>query len=156
MFFVSKETKTPPPPSLSLGKSKRVCGYEIKQLPFGAYLKAIEMIENFPAELAEACFPGKSLDEALKGLSEIDKGGLQEIVSGLFTVAPRHMLALISEFSGIDEKELENNPDIGLVGIIEITEALFEVNRLGECTASLARWIEKLMAWIRGTGYKAL
>ena len=122
---------------LSSGKSKIVCGYEIKQMPVGAYLKALEKIESFPTDFLETFFPGKSFDDVLGELSQIDKDGVQSIISGVFLKAPEYVIALIAELSGIDNQVLLNNPDIGLHGLLEIVDAMIEVNRLGECLANL-------------------
>ena len=140
MFSIGKKEKGYI--GLSVGKSKKVCGYEIKKMPIGAYLRALEKVNNLPTDFMEKFFPGKSLDDLLKELSEIDKDGVQALVTAVFVAAPKYILGLISELSGIDEAELEGNPDIGLDGLIEIVTTVIEVNRLGESLANLKSLID--------------
>lgn len=142
LFFGKKEKDYT---CLSLGKSKTVCGYEIKKMPFGAYCRALKKMENLPADFMAACFPGKSWGNVIDNLLAIDESGFKELVTGLLVIAPKYLLSLVSEFSGIDETELENNADIGLDGILEIIETVFEVNRLGECRARILNLKGKLM-----------
>ena len=123
--------------TMSTGKNKVVCGYEIKQMPVGAYLKAIKRIEDAPADFLAAVFPGKGMDEVLEELMAIDYDGVKELISGVALKAPEYVIALVSELSGIDEDKLLNDPHIGLHGLLEIIEVMIEVNRLGECIASL-------------------
>ena len=49
----------------SLPGGRRVRGYTISRLPFGAYLQALEKLQSLPGDLLKACFPGKAADEIL-------------------------------------------------------------------------------------------
>ena len=124
---------------VSMGRGREVRGYKIERMPVGAYLKALERIENAPADFMEAFFPGKNLDDVLDKFSSIDRDGVQEFVMGVAVKASQYVIALIAELSGIDEDKLINDPNIGLDGLLEIIEAMIEVNRLGESIARVLK-----------------
>ena len=48
-----------------------------------------------------------------------------------------YVLGLVSRFSGIPEKELREDPAIGLDGLVEILQAIFEVNGWGNVLAAV-------------------
>ena len=78
--------------SLSLGQSVRVCGVEIKKMPLGAYLRALDKLRNLPEDFISQCFPGKTMQEVLDSLSGIDENGviglITTVMDGLNTVLP--------------------------------------------------------------------
>jgi len=124
--------------TLSLGKTKVVCGYEIKKMPLGAYLRALARFETLPEEFLGRCFPGKSAQEVIDGVTKLDESMLAEAAKAAFLAAPSYIIGLVSELTEIDEERLLNDPDIGLIGITEIARAFIEVNGLGELKGKLS------------------
>ena len=129
---------------LSLGKSKVVYGYEIKKMPIGAYLKAMERIKSLPEDFIETCFPGQSLQEVLDNLTKFNETDFKSLLFGMMTTAPKYAIALISELTEIDEEQLINDENIGLDGIITICTTFIEVNKLGEALAGVKELRQKL------------
>jgi len=118
--------------ALSIPKVKKVCGYEIKKLPIGGLLNAIERVKELPEDFLSACFPGKNLEEILDMFSEIDAKALAEIVTALFVTAPPYVVGFVSELTNIPEAKLLNDENIGISGFGEIILAFLEVNELGK------------------------
>ena len=130
--------------ALSTGICKEICGYKIKKMPIGTYLKAMERIKNLPEDFIETCFPGQSLQEVLDSLTKFDENGLKSLIFGVMTTAPKYAIALISELTEIDEKQLIEDENIGVDGIIAICTAFIEVNKLGEACAGVKELRQKL------------
>lgn len=129
MFNLNKsQEKT----ALSIPKAKRVCGYEIKKLPIGGFLNAIEKVKELPEDFLSTCFPGKNLEQILDIFSEIDAKALTEIATALFVTAPPYVVGFVSELTDIPEEKLLNDENIGISGFGDIILAFLEVNELGK------------------------
>ena len=106
--------------SLSLPRSTMVRGYEIKRLALGGYLRAVELLQEFPTDLMEACFPGDGLKEILEKLKRFDAALLESVMGGALAAAPALVIKITAELTGIEEQALLGNPDVGLDGLVEI------------------------------------
>lgn len=114
--------------ALSLDTGKLVRGYEVRRLPIGGYLRALERLREAPEQLMEACFPGRDAAAVLGALAGADKGALVQVALRVLEVAPAFAVGLIAQVCGIPEERLLNDPGIGLDGLMEIIEAWAEVN----------------------------
>jgi hypothetical protein len=137
--------------NLSLSNSRKVRGYEIKRMPIGAYIVAMEKLQNFPAEAMEAMFPGMDADAILKQLKTIDTALLGQLAMRAFTALPKHASALISALTGIPEDKVLNDPNIGLDGLIEITGAWIEVNGIENFFKAARDLMEKVKTQAAGS-----
>ena len=63
--------------NMSIPKSRKVRGYEIKHMPIGQSLVAIQMLGELPGALIIALFP--DADNALEQLKSLTKDGLQSL-----------------------------------------------------------------------------
>ncbi len=142
--------------SLSLPKSKKVCGYDIKKLPIGAYLKAINSIKSFPNEVIESCFPENSFEEVLDKLAEFDGLIIKQFLSSFIDIAPDYFFDLIEELTAIPKERLINDENIGLDGLLDILTAFAEVNSLGKFIAGVKQITSKTRHKIKtvNTGFK--
>lgn len=131
-LFSRKKAENP-----SLPGGKLVRGRMIPRLPLGEYLAALQALQNLPADLLSACFPGKSLSEVLQALKSLDEQALVQLAANLAGSGAPYVLGLVSRFSGIPEKELREDPAIGLDGLVEILQAVFEVNGWGNVLAAV-------------------
>lgn len=138
-FGAVKEEKlsvAAPESNPSLPGGRRVRGYTISRLPFGAYLQALEKLQSLPGDLLKACFPGKAADEILTALKNLDEGALVQLIAGAAGAGAPYLLELISDFSGIPQDELRDDPAIGLDGLTEIVQAVWEINGLKNVLAA--------------------
>ena len=112
----------------SVPKSKIVHGIEIKKLPLGAYLNAIESIKNIPEILLNNSFPGLTPDEVLEKLKKIDQDMLFEIAGNLLVTIPEQALRFIASLIGVEYERLRDDPEIGLNGIKNILVEFWKIN----------------------------
>lgn len=112
---------------LSIPKSKIVCGYEIRKLHLGAYLSALEALNDLPRELIAACFL-ESNGDILKGLADLDGDKLIEMVTRALSVIPSFAVELIARLIEADAEALKNDRRVGLNGLVEMMIAWIEVN----------------------------
>jgi len=111
--------------------SRTVCGYEIKRMPLGRFIRAIDKIGRIPVEMIMAAFPGKTLTEI----------GSQATMAELITAMMRNtgdtVLEILSELLGIDTQVLENDVNIGLPGLLEMFDAWMELNDIENFTRAV-------------------
>jgi len=115
---------------MSVPASRVVCGYEIKKMPLGAYLRATEELRTLPVDFLGLVLPSQGGDGLIAALSAGQSEAVQAVLAALLTAAPDAMLYLVSTLTGVDRGNLENDPNIGLTGIVEIINAWIEVNDL--------------------------
>lgn len=113
---------------LSLSASKTVRGYEITRAPLGRFLEALELLSDFPEELAQSLLDGGDMRALLKALKNCDEKLLWRLVGRALRVAPTQLIELLATLSQIDAERLRNDPAIGLDGLVEIVAAWLELN----------------------------
>ena len=141
--------------TVSLGKTAVVRGYTIRRLPLGRYLEMTEMLRDMPERVIQACFPGQSAMQVLGQLKRIDAAMLSDILMRVMTAAPAEAVRLLAYCTGIDEKTLLEDENIGLDGAAEMIEACYEINQLGNFTQAAVRLAAKAKeSMIRADGSK--
>lgn len=115
---------------LSLPQSRTVRGYEMRRLPIGAFLRALDALEHAPDTLMAACFPGMSAAQAWAQLRTLDAQALLGALMRAAAAAPREAVRLISALTGAPEEALIEDPAVGLDGLAEMLLALWELNRM--------------------------
>ena len=121
--------------ALSLKESEMVRGYEIRRLPLGEYLRALDA----PRTLLAACFPGEDAAQVLAHLAHIDADGLGELMLRAMAVVPGEAVRLIAQLTGVPEEKLLGDPQIGLDGVAQMMEAFWRINGLGNFTQAARR-----------------
>lgn len=130
----------------SLPQTVKVCGgkYEIKKMPWGAFLNALEAIETAPGAIMQAIWPGKKVDDILNEMKSLDEQMLVRLITGALGTAAPMLLAMLAELSGIPEDALRDDPAIGPAGLVEIVKAVWSINDLGNVGAALSElWSSK-------------
>ena len=125
--------------ALSLRQSETVRGYEIRRLPLGEYLRALDALRTAPKALFAACFPGEDAAQVLTRLSRIDADGLGELLLRAMTVVPGEAVRLVGVLTGVPEERLLGDPQIGLDGMAQMLEAFWRINGLGNFTQAARR-----------------
>ena len=74
----------------SLPRCTKVRGYEIKRMPLGAYMEAMQRLQHFPQEAMQMIFPGMTPDAALSSLKTIDTDMLGKIAMRAFAALPKY------------------------------------------------------------------
>lgn len=114
----------------SLPKKRMVRGYEIRRMPIGAFLEACSLLEELPGTAMRLLFPGMDEQNIAAGLAKLDKDRLQEALLRAAAILPGEAVRLFARISGLDEKKLLEDPDVGLDGLGEMLLAWMEVNRI--------------------------
>lgn len=140
--------------NLSIKKSlppvRKVRGYTIRRMPLGAFLAALETVQELPGELMNRLFPGQSLPEIFSALKSCDSDVLSQLLLRLFTVAPALLIELAAELTGIDEDTLRDDPALGVEGFGELVAAWMEVNGI-ENFIRTARTLESKVRAVAAT-----
>lgn len=138
--------------ALSLKESEMVRGYEIRRLPLGEYLRALDALRQAPRTLLAACFPGEDAAQVLARLAKIDADGLGELMLRAMAVVPGEAVRLIAQLTGVPEEKLLGDPQIGLDGVAQMMEAFWRINGLGNFTQAARRAAAAVRAGIGRTG----
>lgn len=137
--------KTKTSTQLSIETSKTVRGYQVRRLPLGEYLRAIEEIRTMPETILKACFPGLGAEQIMDKLRRIDKNALAGLLVNALAVAPAEMVRLVSVLTGVEQEALLTDPLIGLDGAAEMLEAFWELNGI----ENFIRAAEKMAAQVK-------
>lgn len=108
---------------------KTLHGVQIKKLPNGAYIAALNKAQNLPETLLKGCFPGEDIDNIIKSFENINTDGIVNLVGRLLTCVPEQFLKFVSDVSDIpfDTLMYKLTPKETL----DILEALWRLNDLG-------------------------
>ena len=132
--------------AVSVPLEKDLYGVKIRKLPNGAYIKALQTVQNLPAILMEKCFPGMDIDDILNQLKQLDKDGILAIAGHLMTVIPEEFFKIVSELLSIPYEKLMD--DLTPTETIEILEAFWEVNDMAPFFEKLKKifgnWTQKV------------
>jgi hypothetical protein len=127
--------------AISVPIEKVLYGVKIRKLPNGAYIKALQTVQNLPAILMENCFPGQDIEDILKRFGSIDKDGILALTGQLMAALPEQFLKLISTLLDISLEKLTD--ELSPKETIEILEAFWEAN-------DLSPFFEKLKGILKG------
>ncbi len=137
--------------TLSLAKAVKVRGYQVRKLPLGKYLEAIELLRDVPGDLLTACFPGQSPEQILRMLKEFTGSDLQAVIGNLMIAAPRQVVRIVARLTEIDETALLDDPNVSLEGIVAIVEAWIEVNDIGNFIRAVRALITQARAAVQSS-----
>jgi hypothetical protein len=132
--------------NLSMPQSCTVRGCEIKRAPLGAFLQALKLVEDFPPQMMEAVFPQMSLREIVLMMKSGSQDMLWQIFTRALMIVPDQAVKLIAQLTMIPESKLNNDPNIGADGIVEIVNAWYEVNRIESFFVNALGLYQKLRA----------
>lgn len=114
----------------SMEMSRTVRGYEIRRMPLGAFLEAVDAIREAPVQILESIYPGKGAMEALRNLSGLNTQSLRGVLISAFTYAPDHVVGVLSKLFDISKENLLSDPKIGLDGLTELLNAWLDLNNI--------------------------
>lgn len=134
---------------LSLPRSQNVRGYEIRRLPLGKYLQAMEMLRHTPERMLRACFPGMSTEAALGELRRIDAQMLLNLMSNGAGALCQELARLMAVTMDIDEQALLADENVGLDGLMEMVEAFWTLNRMENFIGAVRALAAQAMAAAR-------
>ena len=141
--------------ALSVKRSETVRGYEVKRLPLGEYLRAMEALRDMPQTVMRVCFPEMDGAQMLQSLTRIDAKGLAQLMLRAMDVVPDEAIRLLSILTGVPEDAIFADPAIGLDGAAELAEAFWRLNGMENFTAAAARLAANIRRMREKTGCSA-
>jgi hypothetical protein len=136
----------------SLPKTSNVNGIEIKKLPLGAYLDAIDSIKNLPEVLLKGSFPGMTTDQVIEKFKKIDEKLLFELAGNLMVQVPEQALHFVAKLIGVPYETLRNDPNIGLNGLKNILKEFWRINDMSDFFQDVSKVVTSLIAQWTNTG----
>lgn len=130
--------------ALSIPMSETVRGYEIKRLPLGRYMQALEALRSAPEAIIQACFPGMDAAQILARLKALDKDALIALMMRAMAVVPGEAVKLLSLLTGVPQAALLEDAAIGLDGAAEMLEAFWRLNGIENFTQAAVRMAAQL------------
>ena len=87
--------------AMSLPKSKKVHGIEIKKVPVGKYIAAMREMEELPSIIVHELFPGKSVADIMVDFARADEEFAIGLMGKLLIVLPEKLLEALCSMIGI-------------------------------------------------------
>lgn len=116
--------------NISIPLLKELHGVKIRKLPNGAYIKALNTMQNLPKVLMEACFPGVEADDIFDEIQGLNKDELLLLAGKCIQVIPEQFLKVVSNLLDIPFEKLMN--ELTPNETLEILEAYWQMNDLSD------------------------
>ena len=111
--------------SLSLNKSIKLHGVEIKKMPCGKYFEALQTLKD----LREDFIKELSANEQDFKLSEMfTVENIMNLITKLLIIAPKFLFSFFSKILEVDEEYLKN--ELSPTELLEICRKFWEINKL--------------------------
>lgn len=134
--------------SLSLNKSIKLHGVEIKKMPCGKYFEALQTLKDLPQDFIKEL----SKDGQDFKLSELfTMESIMELVTKLIIMLPDFAFRFLSKLMDIDEEVLRNN--VTPKELIDIIKEFWKINELESFFDQMKLIVRKAMTPI---GFKEL
>jgi hypothetical protein len=133
----TKPVAKPDTVGLSIPKARMVRGYEIKRLPLGGYLKALDAAQTLPGELMAALLPGETMATLPLRLGLMDQDDMARLAARALALLPGKVLPLLADLTGIPMDRMTDDPELGLDGLMEVLTAFVQVNGLTNFPAAV-------------------
>lgn len=126
--------------AMSLERTQTVHGVEIKRIPTGRYLKAMEELKAVVNRIVQDLSGDlKSLMEEMK---ELNEDNMAEFLTKLLIIIPKELLQFFAQVSDIDVEVLleEKTP----MEVFDIVKEFWEFNDLSNFCKAVAPLLKKL------------
>jgi hypothetical protein len=127
---------------MSLPAEKTVHGVRIWKFPNGKYLQMLKILQEFPGDMLDALYPGKSAEEALAEMGDITFDKILELLPKLMVLIPDKVLDAFSAILEVDRNVIENELDP--LQTVEVLQELAKINRFDELKKKLLPMLERI------------
>ena len=131
---------------LSLNKTVKMYGVEIKKMPCGKYFEALQTLKNLPEDFIKELSDNKQ-DFRLSEMLSLDN--LINLITKLLMIAPKFLFSFLSKLLDIEEDYIEN--ELSPTELAEICIKFWEINKLESFFALMKPAMKNLMTL---TGFK--
>lgn len=111
--------------SLSLDKTVKLYGVEIKKMPCGKYFEALQTLKDLPEDFIKE-LSDKGQDFKLSEMFTIEN--IMNLVAKLMIIAPKFLFSFLSKLLNIDEETLSDV--LSPKELLEIVKKFWEINEL--------------------------
>lgn len=143
MGIIRKNNET-----LSLPKSVKMYGVEVKKMPCGRYFEALQTLKDLPQNFIQAVFEGKEIK--LSELMSIDK--IVDLFMKMIATLPDFTVSFLSKLMDIDEDVIRN--DITPLELVKIIKKFVEINELESFFDEMKPVMMKMKNMVQKIGFK--
>ncbi len=129
--------------SLSLPKTKRLYGVEIRKMPCGKYFEALQTLKNLPEDFIKELSDNRQ-DFKLSEMFTMEN--ITGLVARLLIILPEFTVAFLSKIIDIDEDIIKN--ELTPKELIEIIQEFWKINELESFFVQMKPIVEKIMTII--------
>lgn len=136
--------------AMSLPKSRKIHGIEIKKVPIGRYIEVMREMEDLPGIIVHELFPGKSMAEIVESFSKADEGFAISLLGKLLVVLPERLIEVICQVIGIQKETAMEKLTPG--ELLDIVQGFWALNDLTDFFKSVSGLVKaKLPAQSTGS-----
>lgn len=136
MFFGKDKTE------ISLGKSKKVHGIEVRKQPIGQYIKTIKRLEQFPQTVIKQCFGnGADIDTVFDKFKNINEDIILELAGKMLSIIPEETLKFMASLLDVEYDYLLNN--VSPAELLDIIEEFIKINDMSRFFETLKKLIAR-------------
>ena len=121
---------------MSLPKSKKIHGIEMRKVPIGQYIAAMREMEDLPNLIVHELFPGKSMAEIVQSFSTADEAFAISLLGKLLVVLPERLIEVICQIIGV-EKEIVLE-QLTPKELLDVVQAFWALNDLTDFFKSVS------------------
>ena len=128
---------------LSLNKSVKMYGVEIKKMPCGKYFEALQTLKNLPEDFIKELSDNKQ-DFKLSEMFNLEN--LIDLITKLMLIAPKFLFSFLSKLLDVDESIIKD--ELSPTELIEICKKFWEINKLESFFDQMKPMLEKITTLI--------
>ncbi len=128
---------------LSLNKSVKMYGVEIKKMPCGKYFEALQTLKNLPEDFIKELSDNEQ-DFKLSEMFNLEN--LIDLITKLMLIAPKFLFSFLSKLLDVDESVIRD--ELSPTELIEICKKFWEINNLESFFDQMKPIIEKITTLI--------
>ena len=128
---------------LSLNKTVKMYGVEIKKMPCGKYFEALQTLKNLPEDFIKELSDNKQ-DFTLSEMFKLEN--LIDLITKLMLIAPKFLFSFLSKLLDVDETIIRD--ELSPTELIEICKKFWEINNLESFFAQMKPIMNKITTQI--------
>lgn len=131
---------------LSLNKTIKMHGVEIKKMPCGKYFEALQTLKDLPEDFIKEISDNKQ-EFKLSEMFTVEN--IMNLITKLIIIAPKFLFSFLSQILDVDEEYLRN--ELSPTELVEICMKFWEINKLESFFVQMKLVLKKITVL---TGFK--
>ena len=129
--------------SLSLNKSVKLYGVEIRKMPCGKYFESLQTLKELPQDFIKEL---SNNEEDFKLSEMFTVENIMNLITKLMIITPKFLFNFLSQILDIEEETLKN--ELSPKEVIEICKKFWEINELESFFEQVKPMITKILTLI--------